>query len=119
MLEKLVMPLVIGFVVRQLEKFEESIDWERVKADTFERVRMLVPGTWFDDEACAIAGAAIDIIKSVLSKGSDVKHLLQLLSDKKYDMATSMLKELVLGKLMFPVAPLTAAECKVKSCLIK
>lgn len=119
MLERIVLPLVISFVVRQLEKFKESIDWEKVKHDLDIRIKEIVPGSWFDDEACAVGHAAVGMIQGVLSKSSDIKKLLEMLAGKKYDQAIAFIKELILGKLLFSSVPLSDEECKLKSCLMK
>ncbi len=117
MIQKIVISFVISFVIRQLEKFKESIDWKKVKVDLDERVRKIVPGTWFDDEVIMIVGAAFDTIKGVLDKSGQIKHLLELLAAQKYDEAISVLKEIMLGRLVSGVS-LSAAECKLKSCLL-
>lgn len=97
MLERWAIGLVIAFVMRQLAKFQESIDWAKVKADLKPRIEALVPGTWFDDEVVALANMVIDRIAEVLAQGEVIEELLKLLADQKWDEALSLLKALVLG----------------------
>ena len=33
-----IISLVVGFVLRQIAKFSESTDWQKVKADVFTRI---------------------------------------------------------------------------------
>lgn len=99
MIQKLVMGFVISFVMRQLEKFRESIDWDLIKKDLDDRVRQMMPGSWFDDEAVIVVNAAVDLMRSALEQGNTIKHLLELLSAQKYDVAMTVIKDCVMGKL--------------------
>lgn len=97
MLEKWLVGVVIAFVLRQLAKFKDTVDWVKVKADLDLRVRALVPGTWFDDEAAAIVGLVMDRVIAVLSQGDQVKVILELLAAEQWAAALVALKDLLLG----------------------
>lgn len=114
MMKSWALKMVIGFVLRQLEKFSENIDWQKVEADLDARVRKLIPGTWFDDEAVRIAHAALTVIKTVLGQGDNIKRLLDLLTARKYDEAVKLLKEIILGYFSKPNKSFTVAELEVK-----
>ena len=89
--------IVIGFVLRQVDKFRESTDWEIVRADMHERVALLVPGEWFDDEAQKIADALLDGVKAVLAAQKDLGELLDALAEKRWEAAFAELRDLLLG----------------------
>lgn len=97
MLERWAIGIVISFILRQLAKFQKTLDWAKVKADAEVRVRALVPGTWFDDEAVALVNMVIDRAAEVLSQGDAIEQLLKLLAEQKWTEALSMLKDLLLG----------------------
>ena len=97
MLERWALNLVIAFIMRQLAKFGQTIDWAKVKADLDERVRALVPGTWFDDEVVALVNMVLDRCAEVLAHGAAIEALLKLLADQKWDEALQALKALLLG----------------------
>lgn len=116
MIEKIAIKIVIAFVIRQLDKFKETTDWDKLQADLDDRVAKLVPGTWFDAEAIGIVHTAIAGIRSILAKGSNLKLILELLAEKKYDEAALKLKDLLAG--LWGVPHATAIEHKARALLI-
>lgn len=97
MLQKWVVSLVISFVLRQLAKYQDQIDWAKVKADFEKRAADLMPGFWFDDEVKALAGLVIDACQEVLSEGDQIEKLLKALALGEWDVALLALKELLLN----------------------
>lgn len=97
MMQKMVISFVISFVMRQLEKFQTTIDWNQVQKDLDDRIRALIPGTWFDDEAVSYVNIALTAIKSALGQGDAIKNILTLLADQKNTDAVNALKSLVLN----------------------
>jgi hypothetical protein len=97
MLERWAIGIVIAFILRQLAKFQKTIEWDKVKSDLAVRVRALVPGTWFDDEAVALCNLVIDRAAEVLAQGDAVEKLLKMLADQKWVEALEALKDLLLG----------------------
>lgn len=107
MWDKIVLNMVIGFVLRQLAKFGKTIDWAKVKADADVRVRQLVPGTWFDDEAVALVNGAIDAVVVALGAEGAWDKLLHALANQDWDGALTALREL-LAKVWHPTAKTNA-----------
>lgn len=99
MIKRLVIKAMISFIIGQIEKLNGVINWEKLKADLEKHIRDLVPGTWFDDAAVKFVDMVFDSIRSVLEQGDTIKHLMQLLADKKFDEALALLKDLLLGKI--------------------
>lgn len=97
MIQRIVLSFLISFVLKQLEKFKEAIDWSKVKADVDVRVRALIPGTWFDDDAVKLVNTVLDALAKVLSSSDKMKALLELLAAQKYAEAAQALKDLLLG----------------------
>lgn len=106
MLDQWIVRLVLSFIMRQLDKFTHTIDWTKVKADLAVRVRDVVPGAWFDDEAVAAANALVDAVAAALAKKDQIEEILALLAAQDYAGALLKLKDLVLGGWV----PTTAAE---------
>lgn len=97
MIQRWILSLVIGFVMRQLAKWKKGIDWEKVKTDFQERVKALVPGEWLDSEAAALAGTLIDMVVGVLGANAALERLIELAVDQKYQEAWTLLRDLILS----------------------
>jgi hypothetical protein len=110
-----IISIVIQFVLRQLGKFTDKLDWVKVKRDLDERIRSLLPGTWFDDEAVSIVNAALESIKSILTARDKIKPILELLAHEKFGEAAKMLLDLLKSHL--GSVPLCEADCKVRNLL--
>lgn len=96
-IDRIVWNIVSAFVLRQIEKFNHSIDWPKLKADVEERVRKVVPGTWFDDEAIAAVSVILETIENALKNAEAFQKILDLLQGQKYEAALMALRDLVLG----------------------
>ena len=93
----IVAKIVIGFVLRQVDKFREATDWSLVRADMHQRVAMMVPGDWFDDEAQRVADFLLDGVIAVLEAQADLQQLLEAVADKRWDKAVAELQDLLVG----------------------
>ncbi len=96
MIERIVIGMVISFILRQLEKFNKTIDWEKVKSDLAVRVAALVPGTWFDAEAVAAVNAVVDAVACAMKQTGAFDEIMKLLADQKWSEAANRLKQLIL-----------------------
>lgn len=97
MLHRLLIKAMISFIISQIEKFREGLDWDKVQKNMDAYVRNLVPGTWFDDQAVKMVDAVFLAMKKVIDQGDYIKQILQLLAEKKYAEAIELVKELVIG----------------------
>jgi hypothetical protein len=113
MLEKWLIGIVISFILRQLAKFQSSLDWTKVKADAEARVRALVPGTWFDQEAADICKIVLDAAEKALSSTTDLQAILQCLATSNWNGAYDLLKDLLLK--IWAGVPMSPTELKAKS----
>lgn len=109
----IVIKQVILFVMRQLEKFTENINWDQVKADLEPRIRDLIPGTIADDLVVGWANALIDMVATVLTAKDEIQEILTLLSKGDYNAAWQKLRELILGRFQ----PTTVAQQFVYDCV--
>lgn len=110
MIQKLLLKIVISFVVRQLDKFHDSIDWAKVKADAQKRIADVLPGEFFDDEGKAVVVWVVDRLENVLGAEDRFKDLLKLIAEKKLGEAAELVKDILLGA-AFPVsAPVVPAD---------
>ena len=87
--------IVISFVLRQIEKFNNTIDWKKVEADLDEKIRAIIPGKWFDDEAVALVNIVLATIKAVLLEKDHLKEILVLISEQKFSAAAQLLIKLI------------------------
>ncbi len=105
---KMIMNMVISFVLKQLMKFKDGIDFKKVTADIDAKVRDVVPGTWFDDEAVAFVHTIMGPLEAALSDSGKQAELLTLLSQEKWSDACDLLKGYALEH--FSLADASAKE---------
>jgi hypothetical protein len=99
MLEKWLVSMIISFVLRQLAKFKEHTDWAKVRADLETRVKDLVPGTWFDSDAAALADVVLEKLQTVLGATDVLQQVLEKVAAEDWAGALTLLKDLVLKAL--------------------
>ena len=109
MLERWAIGIVIAFIVRQIGKFGKTIDWTKVKADVDVRVRALVPGEWFDDEAVDLVNSVLDRAALVLTQEAAIEEVLKLAAAGKWSEAVEALKRLILDGWVSASAAVLAA----------
>ncbi len=97
MIERIVIGMVISFILRQLEKFNKTVDWEKVKADLAVRVALIVPGTWFDADAIAAVNVIVDAVACALTQSGAFDEILHLLATEQWSAAAARLKELIMA----------------------
>ncbi len=97
MIERIVIGIVISFILRQLQKFNTTIDWVKVKADLDERVAAVVPGTWFDEEAVKAVNTVVDAVSCALTQTATFEEILNLLATEQWSAAAARLKEMILA----------------------
>lgn len=97
MIQKIVISFVISFVIKQLEKFGDKVNWAKVKHDAELRVRALMPGNWFDDEAAYVVNLVLAGVQDLCEEGDQLKKILKLVAGKKYAEAVALVKELLLA----------------------
>lgn len=111
--------LVIGFIVRQIQKFQQSIDWAIVKRDVDIRVKAIVPGDWLDDEAVLAVNALIDRAAKVLSNSAAIEKIMRLAADEKWADAFNAVVSLLVDGWIATSAPEKDALALVQACEIK
>lgn len=114
MLDRILVNMVISFALRQVEKFETGVDWAKVSADAETRIRQVVPGSWFDDEAAAVVRALIDGIKSVLGEKAQLEGLIRTIAGGDWPAASVALTRLLLEGW----TPTSAASTRASNALV-
>lgn len=89
--------LAITFIIRQIAKFNETLDWEKVSADLEARVRALIPGDMFDSSAVAVVNAVLAGAKQVLADEEALAHIVKLAAAGDWERAIAALKDLLVG----------------------
>lgn len=97
-------PQVFFFALRQLGKHGPSTDWQKVKADWDPRIRQIMPGDEYDDEACQVAHGLLDAIACAANHATDIEALAKLVEAKDYDAARVYLVGLIKSKVPLPHA---------------
>lgn len=94
MFKKLIFEIAVTFIIRQIIKYSESIDFELVREDLRELVRKTVPYTAFDDEAVAFVDTIIDGIL-FLVQNLEIAGVLEALKNNDIPAAMQILKDLL------------------------
>lgn len=95
MFEKLAMSMAISFVLKQLDRFKGAVDWDKVQKDLDDRVRAMIPGTWFDDDAVAFVNSILAGVRHVLGDSGNVQMILKDLAAQDWSGAANQLRALV------------------------
>jgi hypothetical protein len=110
MFQRLIMGWVLSFLLKEIEKAEGAIKWDELRKELDEKVRYLLPGTWFDDEGVALCDGMLGICQRALGDDAAEKRILQLLAARKYADAALALKDLIIGAMVPHFEHLTAHE---------
>lgn len=108
MFRNIIIRFAIGFIMRQLSKWKEGIDWAKVSTDLEERIRSFIP-SWIADEAVRWAMVLLDVVEAVLQAKSDIEAILTLLANSEFDEAWRKLRDLILDNF----TPATAEQALV------
>jgi len=113
MIQKWLISVGISFMLRQLAKWNKSIDWAVIKADLAARIAALVPGEWMDDEVIAIMNSLVDAAAAVLASSDEIEKIIKLVIDSKFQEAWELLRNLILGSWV----PSSPSDMKVMQCV--
>lgn len=103
--------MVVGFVIRQIKKYGEGLDWAKVKADVAVYLKPLPD--WIESACVEVANKALDLLAAVLS-ADELRSIAEKLVSGDVGGALLALKDLIV-KLIAPSEPALAAEL-VKAC---
>jgi hypothetical protein len=92
----------ILFVFRQIGKFGPSTDFAKVKIDWNPRIRKLVPGEAFDQQAIKVADAVIDAVAVVAQHPAEFQTLITAIEASDYSKAKDVLLGLIAQKVSLP-----------------
>jgi hypothetical protein len=113
MIQKWLISAGISFMLRQLAKWQKSIDWAKVKADLAARIAALVPGEFLDEEVVQIVMGMVDAAAAVLASSEELEKIIKLVLDQKFQEAWAMLRDLILGQWV----PSSPAQEKALACI--
>lgn len=109
MLDRVLLNLAIGVILRIVARVEDSIDWEKTKAEAEALVRDLIPGDLLDDDAAAVVHLVIDKVHAVLESTDTLGKVVEALAVGDLKKAVELLKDLLLSAVGVEVAGLDAA----------
>ena len=83
--ERWLISALITFVLRQVKKFTNGVQWEKLIEDATNRVADLLPGEWLDREAKGYVETILYTAQHALSDERRLNNLLELLADESID----------------------------------
>ncbi len=95
-IEQWIAQAALSFAIRQLAKYGETTDWNTVRKDFDTRVRDLVPGDWFDDQASEVASEIISAVERALKNTKTLKIIGDLAIAGKTSDAIARLRDYLL-----------------------
>jgi hypothetical protein len=90
--------IAVNFAIRQTEKFGQSLDMVKLRADFETRVRDLVPGAIWDDAAVALADKIFNVFAELFTS-EILASVVEDLLDKKYAESFAHFERYVLEQL--------------------
>lgn len=94
MFQKLIFEMALSFIIRQLVKYADSIDFDIVREDLRELVRKIIPGTLFDENAVQFVDTIIDGMVYLLTN-LELGGVLEAIKSKDLKLALSLLRDLL------------------------
>ncbi|HAT75761.1 MAG TPA: hypothetical protein DCS19_02695 [Flavobacterium sp.] len=94
MFQKLIFEVVLSFLIRQIIKYGDSIDFAIIREDVRELVRKIVPGNIFDETAVQFVDTMIDGIV-YLFENLEITGVLEAIKNKDLNLALSILRDLL------------------------
>ncbi len=95
-IEQWIAQAALSFAIRQLAKYGDETDWSLVRKDFDIRVRDLVPGDWFDDQASEVASEIISAVERALKNTKTLKIIGDLAIEGKTAEAIARLRDYLL-----------------------
>jgi len=89
---------MVTFVVRQLAKFFESSNFDKIREDLEIRLRDLIPGEMFDDAAIKMMDVILDTIQKFLQEPMEAKNIFEHLKSGDVNYAIESLLTVVKAK---------------------
>lgn len=83
--------IAVSFAMRQIQKFAEQTDWNKVKVDLAERVKKLIPGEFLDEEGMAVSNRALEIVEKFLKSDTDERIAKMLVEGKSAEAFAELL----------------------------
>lgn len=88
------------FIVRQIDKFGHSLNWEEILVKANERVAKLIPGEMFDEMAIAAVDKCINAVKELLQDEVELTKLSNLCQSKQWAVAIKDLQDYMISKIV-------------------
>jgi hypothetical protein len=95
-IEQWIAQAALSFAIRQLAQFGEETNWDTVKKDFDTRVRDLVPGDWFDNQAADVSNEIISAVERALKNTKTLKIIGDLAIEGKTSEAIARLRDYLL-----------------------
>lgn len=105
-----VIAAVVSFLVRQIGKYGESLDWEKVKADIHARIDDLVPKP-LSGFFSSLADNVLDVFKTALSRQDDLVSIAQSVASGDLPGAYKQLSDLITA-IVHPSTPVALSGLK-------
>lgn len=94
-MEKWALTLVAKFALKQIQKFQTGINWDKVEADLEARIKTLIPVPMLDDGVNYLLKLAIRALKAALSDQNAMQQLVSLLIAEKWAEALAFVEKII------------------------
>ena len=94
MFQKLIFEVALSFIIKQVIKYSDSVDFSLVREDLRELIRKTIPGDAFDESCINLADTMIDGIV-YLFENLEITGVLEAIKNKDLNLALSILRDLL------------------------
>lgn len=99
MFHKIIVSVVVSFILRQMEQFGANFNWQMFEQDMEARIRLLVPGAWFDDAAVDLMHKCLEVVRNGLRDQGSMQAVLSALAHKDMAAAGEAIRALLMSAL--------------------
>jgi len=96
----MIIAFLAPFIIRQIDKYGHEIDWAKVKSDAEIRIRVLVPGKFFDAPAVDLANRVIDAAAGLMQNDEEMKKIVEMCKQGRYLEAIKELAAFLLSQMV-------------------
>jgi len=94
MFQKLIFEVVLSFVIRQIAKYGDSVEWDLVREDIREYVRKIIPGDAFDETCVSLVDHILDGVEYLI-ENIEFSGVLEAIKSKDLKLAIQILRDLI------------------------
>lgn len=95
-MQKMLMGFMLSYVMKQLEKLEQKIDWAKIEKELDDHIRLFFPVKFLDDEMIGFMAIIFQDMQHVLANEDALKNIIALMIQEQWEDALQAFRILLL-----------------------